>query len=254
MLKLTKYEFIKSKLTLILTAIVFALLEGYFLYGIIIEDTEHTVVSMALLTFFSLSCVFVVYILAITNYSKELSSKSSYLIFMTPNTALNIILSKMLSSLIIGIGFIVVIGIVFFLDMHLFLVTYESTRNIIEFILTALESMDIDTSLILPTLIVYSLEFIINFFCIVTMIYFAITLSSTVLQNKRGKGLVSFILVIIFAVLLAKIEEYIPHIYDQPKDIAQAVISILPTVAFEFILMICCVFGTAQLLEKKVSL
>ncbi|MBP3339648.1 MAG: hypothetical protein J6L69_09625 [Lachnospiraceae bacterium] len=254
MLKLTKYEFIKSRLTLIISAIIFALFEGYYLYSIITESTKHTAISTALLTFFGIASIFIVYIMAIVTYSKELSSKSSYLIFMTPNTPLNIIFSKMLSILVIGIGFIIVIATIAVLDVHLFFETYESTQNIVDFFKSFLEAMEINTAMIIPTFIVYCIEFMINFFSIVTMIYFAITLSATVLQNKPFKGFVSFALVIIFSLLMAKIEEFIPHIYEYPTNLTQSVISIVPTMAFEFLVMLACIFGTAKLLEKKVSL
>lgn len=254
MLKLTKYELIKSKMTLIIIALIFALLEGYFLYSIIIEDAEHTGASAGFLALFAMCCFFVVYVMAIVNYSKELSSKSSYLIFMTPNTPLSIILSKMLSVFIIGACIVAVIAIFATIDIQLVLSTYESTENILDFFKYFLESMEVDTVLLLPTILGYILEFLINFFAIVTMIYLAITLSSTVLQNKKGKGIVSFILVIVFALLMAKIEEQLPILYKYPDNAAQAVLNILPTAIFEFIIMVACIFGSAKLLEKKVSL
>ena len=254
MLKLTKYELIKSKMTLIIVALIFALLEGYFLYTIIVQDDYHSGMAASFLTMFALCCFFIVYIMAIVNYSYELSSKSSYLIFMTPNSTLSIILSKMLSILAIGIGVVATFTIFAILDIHLVFETYTETEDILDFFKHFLESMEIDTALLLPTIIGYILEFIINFFSIVTMIYLAITLSSTVLQNKRGKGIVSFVLVIVFAILMAKIENYLPKLYEYPDNTAEAVLNIVPTAIFEFIIMVACIFTTAKLLEKKVSL
>lgn len=254
MLKLTKYEFRKSRTTLIIMGLIFALLEGYFIFGIITKDVMHTGSSTFMLSLFSMCCYFIVYIMAITAYSKELSSKSSYLIFMTPNSSLSIILSKMLNILIIGAVMVLVITGFAMLDVHLFLNTYDSGKSFLDFMGSFLASMGINTALILPTIIAYLLEFLINFFAVITMIYFAITLSSTVLQNNKFKGFLSFALVVLFIFLMGKVTEIIPNIYERPSDAFELVINLLPTTAFELVVMICAIFGSATLLDKKVSL
>ncbi len=254
MLKLTKYELIKTKITLVIAALIFAIIEGYFLYTVIINDAYHSGYAMGMMILFVICSFFVLYILAIVNYSKELSSKSSYLIFMTPNSALNIVLSKMLSILLIGLGVVASFVVFGMLDVYIVCERYSETATLLDFIEAFLEGMDVDTTLLLPTLVGYVLEFLINFFSIVTMIYLAITLSSTVLQNRRGKGIVSFILVVVFAFIMGKIETYLPELYPYPDNAAETVLNILPTAIFEFFVIVGCVFATAKLLEKKVSL
>ena len=254
MLKLAKYEFIKSKMTLIIVALIFALLEGYFLYSIVVEDSFHSASGATMLAFYALCCFIVVYVMAIINYYKELSSKSSYLIFMTPNSALSIILSKMLSILVIGATIVVVFVIFAIIDLQLVYDTYSYTENVIDLITFIFDSMNVDTALLLPAIVGYVLEFLINFFSIVTMIYLAITISSTVLQNKRGKGIVSFILVIVFSFVLAVVEEALPELYSSPSNAIEVVLNVVPTAALEFVVMVACILGSARLLEKKVSL
>ncbi len=254
MLKLTKYEFIKSKFTLIIIGLILAVVEGYFLYSIIVKDSDATFLSAAFLFIFAMTCFFVIYIIAIKNYYDELSSKSSYLIFMTPTSSLSIILSKMLNVLIIGIILIATFAIVGIIDYQIATITYDGPKNFIEYIKYMLSAMDVDTALIIPILIAFILEFLINFYSIVTMMYLAITLSSTVLQDKRSKGIVSFILVILFSILIGMIEERLPTIYTFPANAYETVINILPTAIFEFFIMIGCIAGSATLLKKKVSL
>ncbi len=254
MLKLTKYEFIKSKTTLIIIGLLFSIFEGYFIYGILTKNDEHTAISILMLTFFSLVCYFIVFVMAINNYSKELSSKSSYLIFMTPNSSLNIILSKILSTLIIGTVIVAVIGILAFIDISVMFDKYSSLNNWKDFFKNILDSMGVNTVMLIPTILGYIANFLISFFCVVTEIYFAITLSSTLLQNNKFKGFLSFTLVVLFTYLIIKVEGYFPIIYDNPTNSAEIVINLIPNTVFELCIMIASTIGCAKLLEKKVSL
>jgi len=59
MLKLTKYEFIKSKTALIIIALLFALFEGMFLYGVFSNEDTFTGGGIILLSFYpQVGCLF----------------------------------------------------------------------------------------------------------------------------------------------------------------------------------------------------
>ena len=119
MLKLTKYEFRKNRTIFIIFAIGLILLQIYFMVSTYSGDDEHTIISSMMLFMYSMVCYFSVFMLAISSYSKELNSKSSYLIFMTPNSALKIILSKMLTILIIGLILLVLICVLGYFDISM---------------------------------------------------------------------------------------------------------------------------------------
>ena len=124
MLKLSKYEFRKNRNFLLVIGIVFALLEIYFLAGIFMKDSGNSARALVFLFICAVVCFFSVFILAISNYSKELNSKSSYLIFMTPNTSLNIIFSKMFTILIIGLVSMTIICVTGYIDWKLLCQTF----------------------------------------------------------------------------------------------------------------------------------
>lgn len=254
MLKLTKYELIKTRVPLGLVGALFAILEGYFLYGVLTDKSYHAGIAAGLLAIYSMTCFFIVFAMAINNYSKELASKSSYLIFMTPNSTFKIVLSKMLSTLLVGVVIVAIITILAVIDMSIMFDKFSSLNNWKKFFEYALENMGINTALLLPTIIGYIIEFLINFFSIVTMIYLAITLSSTLLQNSKFKGFLSFALVVLFTYLMIKAEEYLPVIYNDPANSAEIVLNLIPAAVFELFIMIGFTIGSAKLLEKKVSL
>ncbi len=254
MLKLAKYEFIKSKNALIIIAVIFALFEGTFLYGIFSKDDAFTGGSIVLLSFYSVSCFFIVFALAIINYSKELNSKSSYLIFMTPNSPLKIIFSKILSTLIIGCAIVAVITILAVIDITIMFEEFSSLNRWKEFFEVIFKEMGVNTALLPPIIIGYIAEFIISFFSVVTLIYMAITLSSTVLQNSKFKGYLSFILIAAFIYIMVKVEGLLPIIHKYPQNSAEVVINLIPSTIFRLIIMTGSIIGSSTLLKKKVSL
>ena len=61
-----------------------------------LEADTDVIVSLSLLTFAMAASSLAVFIFGVSSYSGELKRKSSYLIFMTPNSTLAVIVSKLL--------------------------------------------------------------------------------------------------------------------------------------------------------------
>ena len=88
----------------------------------------------------------------------------------------------------------------------------------------------------------------------VTLAYLCITLTATVLQNRKIKGLISVILYIFLFYAVNKIGGLLPVLYEAPENMQQVVITALPCMVFFLIIIAGAVVGTAELLDKKVSL
>lgn len=104
MLKLTKYELRKNLLSIGIVAGIICVLQALFMFFCLTENLNYTSLFGGLLIIAASVSYFIVFIFGVVTYYRELSSKSSYLIFMTPNSSLSIITSKLLYTLIIGIG------------------------------------------------------------------------------------------------------------------------------------------------------
>lgn len=254
MLKLSKYEFRKNRNILITITVGLILLQVYFFFGIFTENVDHTVTSSMFLMMYAFVCYFVVFVLAISNYSKELNSKSSYLIFMTPNSTLSIIFSKMFTILVIGAVMVLAIAGLGYLDITLLFDRFPDVANTTEMIDSFMEMMGINTSELIISIIAWIIAFLIDFFSIVTLAYLSITLSATVLQNKKFKGVVSVIIFLICTYGISFISDRLPVLIDNPGNLIDIMISMIPTLLFEVVIMIICILGSAKLLEKKVSL
>lgn len=254
MLKLTKYEFRKNRTFFIIFGIGLVLLQAYFMVSTSSRDEEHTIMSSMLLFMYLMICYFSVFMFAISSYSKELNAKSSYLIFMTPNSALKIIFSKMLAILIVGLVLLVLVCTLGYFDITMIFDAYPNVGSIAEFLDEMMLVLGINSNELIISIFMAVLQFIISFFSIVTLAYLAITLSATLLQNNKLKGFVSFVIFIVLSYLIGFFSDMLPHLYSDPENILYAFISTLPLTIFNVVIMAASIVGCSVLLEKKVSL
>ncbi|MDO5344435.1 MAG: hypothetical protein Q4E91_01670 [Lachnospiraceae bacterium] len=254
MFNLMKYEFRKNRNILLVMGGGLLLLQLFYLYSIIIKNDEKAAVGMVLLTIFAWVCFFSVFILAVINYSRELNSKSSYLIFMTPNSSYTIIFSKMLSILIIGSAMAVIFGLLGFLDLQLLSATFPEVGTLSSLLNEMLDALGIPLNTLLPSALSALITFIIYFFASVAIVYLSVTLSATFLQNSKLKSYLSVGLFFLISFLQGKIIDLLPVLYDPPHNILESILGILPGTLFSLALLIVCIYSCGKLLEKRVSL
>ena len=108
--KLIKYELRKNLGMLIAMLSTIGAVEIYFLLSLAADKESHVVVSAFLMPIGCFLIALLVFILGVTSYSRELSQKSSYLLFMTPHSTLSIISSKVLYTVVLGVGFAALLG------------------------------------------------------------------------------------------------------------------------------------------------
>ena len=253
MLKLTKYEFRKNITVPIILLIVLGLLEVVLLAGVALGSEFYTILGYSvqmLVMFFSF---FMILILSIISYSRELSSKSSYMTFMTPVSTYAVIGSKLLSTFILA----ALAGILMFILVPLNTAAMASTfdevesfmdimKELIEFFGYNLKKIIINGAMIL-------FELMTSFYFVVVLGYFAISLSSTIFQNKKFKWVVSTAIFIVLYAIASFISFKIPTIGD-PTTLTEAFLAELPVLSFYIVCIIGGYVGSAILLEKKISL
>lgn len=256
MFKLIKYEFRKNLVSLLVILGIVALLQGWFLIEYMLQD-DNIFIPVLLLFVSGLMSFVMIFILAVSAYSKELSHKSIYLIFMTPNSTLSIILSKLLYSLIVGAIIFGTYGVLGFIDIQLLsgnALEIMDLWQIAKIILTA-SGYNVG-SLILSVLstIIY---FIVNFLSSVTIAYLAITLSATLLQNSKGRGILSVVFYLLFIGVLSRITSAITFfVADEVvlETFSDVLLMQLPVFIIQLIVVIGCVLACAKLLKEKISL
>ena len=119
MFRLSKYELRKNRTALFVLLAGLAALQICFLIALRKETQDYAIIWSTILVLYAVVCYFAVFIFAITNYYREINSKTSYLVFMTPVSALSIILSKMLTVLVLGVILAAALGALGWLDFSI---------------------------------------------------------------------------------------------------------------------------------------
>ena len=84
MLKLTKYEFRKNMSAPAILLIVIGILEIVFLCCLAVGKESYVGLSFGIQSVVMMFSYFIILVLSISSYSRELKSKSSYMTFMAP--------------------------------------------------------------------------------------------------------------------------------------------------------------------------
>lgn len=266
MLNLMKYEFRKNRITIGILAGVGVLLQvGYFISYAAARGTgrkalraEGNVVMMwSLLLLLMVIGFFTIFIMGIMNYANELNSKSSYLIFMTPNSSLKIILSKLLYVFLAEVVFLAALSFVLGFDIIQSVALFDD-RRMIDIIVEMFKQMfNIDLYELWLRILLHIVSFVISLFAVMVMAYCAITLSATFLYNSRWKGFVSVVLFIVICVVVSYVDNHFVEEIVRNVDIFTTrgrVLYLLPNMVYYLLIMAAGTFGCAKLIDKAINL
>ncbi len=261
MLKLSKYELRKNRNTLLFLLAGLGILQIFYMLCIHYKEEDYIASSAVFLALYAFVCYFSVFILAVTNYYREINSRTSYLVFMTPVSPIRIILSKMLTVLLIGITFFIILAALAFYDLGMLSGYYNEYAEMAEIINDVLNQFGVNTAEILFNIGFGIITFLLAFFASITLVYLCITLSATLLQNSRFKLIGSILLFIVASIGRSKTESWIETTFLSETEIVYGnytlgdmLIQALPYTALNLTLMIFCTIATAWLLKKKISL
>ena len=254
MFKLSKYEIRKNILGLMIMLGAIVGIEIYFLISTAVESREHTFISSGVLIMATVIAYFGVLIYGVASYTKELNQKTGYMTFMTPVSTFSIIGTKLISTLIVGIFFVVLFGVLAVMDMAIVENVFPETKIFTEFIKVLAQMVGKNAGEIWITVGVWIFSMLIESFAIIAIAYMSITLTATVFQNKKWKGLVSVLIFILVMIAVVKIAELIPDIYETTVKWSQAVINAIPLIIYIALVAVASIFTSAKLLDKKVSL
>lgn len=202
MLKLMKYEFRKMRTTLLAMLGALVALEIGFITGVHLEKNNVMAICLTLISIL----VFVVYgyimLAGMASYSRELKEKSGYLIFMTPVSPLGIVLSKLLFTTLVSLVATATFGLAAYLDLRYLIERAHLDANTLKQLNTMLRfglNSNADLFQIMRTVLFYVLTVLIEIMVTMCSAYLAITLSATLLQNKKGfiRGFVSLLLFVL---------------------------------------------------------
>ncbi len=200
MLKLMKYEFRKMRTTLIVLLLALAALELMFVLGAGLDRKGWVMTSLVLLSMLAFCIYGYILVAGIVSYSRELNDRTGYLVFMTPTRPLGIVLSKLLFTLLAGATVTALFVLAACLDYGHLARSFQLDKSLLDQINLSLKFMlgDMSASIAgVGQMILFTvLSVLIEITLAMCTAYLAITVSATLLQNRRGflRGLVSVLL------------------------------------------------------------
>ena len=261
MFKLMKYEFRKMRTVLLVMLIALAVLEAAFIVGDRINDYRVVGASLGLMTALVFVVYFYILIAGILSYSRELNDKTGYMAFMVPVSPMGIVASKLLFTILAAVAVTALFGGVTYLD-------YARQFSRLDMGADAYAQIDFAFTMFTGSLggnvtlarVILSIAYeagvvLIGILLLMCTAYLAITLSATLLQNKRGflRALVSFVLFLALNYITSKVGG-VAASNASPTSSKELFRLLGARAAVEFAFAVLFAGLSALLLDRKVSL
>lgn len=261
MLKLMKYEFRKTRTTLLVMLAALVVLEAGFLVGYARDSYRLTGICLGLLT----ALVFAVYtyilIAGIVSYNRELNDKTGYMVFMAPVGPWGIVASKLLFTIVAALAVTALFGAAAYLDYSMVFKKIEGGGNLyqqLDFTFTMFTGSMGDQITLTKLILIVAFEVgtvLISVILTMCTAFLAITLSATLLQNKKGflRMLVSVVLFFALNYVTSRVSGLL--VRDAvPADTGELFGMLGAHAGVEFAFAALFAWLSALLLDRKVSL
>ena len=244
---LMKYEFRKTwafKVLLLGAAVV---AEIVFLIGLYGGLDRVLGVSVLLLTMLAICGVMAIGLSSVVQLYRDMNTKQSYMLFMTPNSSYKILGAKVLEN---GIS-ILLAGAFFFalgaLDITLLFAHEGQLEELWNAIRQFLSQIDSRITLDFSTMLTFVLSILASWISTVTCAYLGVVISTALLNGKRGNGIISFLIIMALLWLSGFIELRATESIENVRTVfvAQSCIALVLS-AVMYVL-------TAKIMETKLS-
>ena len=202
MLKLFKYEFLKTRLSKLIILGITLALEALFVFSLFKNDDELQGISVLLLVLFATVSVIWIGLQSILTLHRDMNTRQSYMLFMTPNSSYKILGAKVLEN-----AFSILLGGVFFcalgaLDLTLLMNHHQALDQLMEMFQSVMESFSRHIRFDTYSVLTFCLYMLISWLSTVTLAYFAVIISAALLGGKKGNLFISFLVFLGLSILL----------------------------------------------------
>lgn len=255
MLKLMKYEFRKNRMGL---AVMLGIAAGLFALaplGRATDKEELMLISVFLLFTYAFAAYVYVLVRGISAYSGELRGRTGYLLMMVPRSTMSILFGKLLFTLFFALVMLAVSSVALMGAGTILLGEVYEVKGVLELMRFVILQSGIDPAVFASFALYVAVQILTSVLTIVAMGYLAVTLSATVLQGGKLRGLVSFLFFAALAVLTGYLQNWVsPAVEDLYAIYGQVMRAALPVILLDVALTCVYTALSAVLLKKKVSL
>jgi hypothetical protein len=243
---LMKYEFRKTwKMKGIILCIT-AFFQLVFSISVVAKSDGWMGLSVTGLAFTAICSVFLIGVHGIHILSRDINTKQSYMLFMTPNSSYKILGAKTLEnglSVIIAGVFYTVLAIA---DITILAVRYDDVKAFLDLFNVILK--EAGTELTAYTFSLTMIQTIISWVFLISMGYLAVVICATLLLGNRFNGVLSLIVFFLIAFVVGNVSDALQAAVGGFSGIATAV-----DAAFHIILTAVMYFITAWIMDNKLS-
>ena len=205
MLKLMKYEFRKTWATKLILLGITAAAEIVYLIGLYTGHQDTTGMAIFLLVMLAFGGVLVIGLESVITLHRDMNTKQSYMLFMTPNSRWAILGAKVLEN-----GLSVLLSGAFFAllalgDLSLLLGKNHQLEQLWTMIQDVWRSFNAEIELNQMNFLLFALFIVISWVNTVMTAVLADVVACALLNGKRFSGLIAFILFFVLNYLTAKI-------------------------------------------------
>ena len=250
MLKLMKYEFRKTWITKLILLGLTAALEVLFLIGLYADKEETQAISAGLLAVLAVGGILIIGLESVLTLHRDMNTKQSYMLFMTPNSSYAILGAKVLEcgiSILITAAFYFALGA---LDITLLFAKSGELSQLWEMIQDFLQHFTINgqpLTIDLPVMASLAFELVAGWIGTVTTAYLAVVISAALLNGKRFNGLLSFL----FFLALSWLSSWVAR--QITAGMADAKTTMIVYGLIDLVFAAVMYFVTAQIMERKLS-
>lgn len=246
MLMHMKYEMKKSMLSKIIILAVTAVCEVAFLIGLFGEVQKSMQLGVIGLILCATMGVFYIGIESIITFHRDLNTKQSYMLFMTPYSSYTILGAKILENalaIFVAGAFFATLGA---LDITISIVHVDGLSSFLDSMQSLLNSFHIDIQIQPHEVILGIASVLMSWVMTIVMAYLAIALCATVLAGKKFSALVSFLIFLVLDYVAVRLISLIPEMSstDLQLGIAVAIAGVITAIMYAV---------TGWIMERRLS-
>lgn len=247
MLKLFKYEFMKTRLSKLIILGITLVLEIAFAASLLKNDDELQGICVLLLVLFATVSILWLGLQSILTLHKDMNTRQSYMLFMTPNSSYKILGAKVLenaASVLLGGVFFCALGA---LDLTLLMDHHQALDQLMEMFQDVLESFSKSIRFDTYSILTFCLYTLISWLSTVTLAYFAVIISAALLGGKKGNLFISFLIFLGLTILLSMLLGVVT-----PATMAVGTVHLIRSAICLFVIAIFWFFS-AWIMDKYLS-
>lgn len=246
MLKLMKYEFRKTMFSKAVILILTAVAELAYLVGVFAKIEDTMGLGIAGLFMCAMIGIFYIGIESLIVFHKDLNTKQSYMLFLTPNSSYRILGAKIVEN-----GIAIFTAGAFFaalavLDATIGILYIGGLKEFLDILGEVVKSIQINIDVQPEHILMTFLAGLASWMMMIVTGYLAIVLSATVLAGKKFSGFASFLLYLVISWIGSWLMSLVPEMQNFYVQFG-----LMIAVAFAIILVMYAVTG--WIMEKKLS-